>query len=87
MPLHPYREDGDVKLETVREGELTHRAAAMIWMASHRFLWAPLFWGSSSTVPKIWPFTSRTVTAHTSKSQGESELGYRNLVRAFSLLA
>lgn len=30
---------------------------------------------SSSMVPKIWQFTSRTVMAHSSKSQRESELG------------
>ena len=41
--------------------------------------------GISSMDPEIWSFTSRTAMAHSSKSQGESNLGVQESGQGFLL--
>lgn len=57
----------------------------MICMASHKLLMGPSVVGISSTDPEIWSFTSRTAMAHSSKSQGESDLGVQESGQGFLL--
>lgn len=41
--------------------------------------------GISSMDPEIWSFTSRTAMVHSSKSQGESDLGVKESSQGFLL--